>query len=67
MWFPSGSVVKNMPAKQKTWVQYLSQVDPLEKEMKTNYSILVWEISWTEEPGGLWSTGITESEGSDMT
>ena len=67
MWFPSGSVVKNMPAKQKTWVQYLSQVDPLEKEMKTNYSILVWEISWTEEPGGLWSTGVTESEGSDMT
>ena len=67
MWFPSGSVVKNMPAKQKTWVQCLSQVDPLEKEMKTNYSILVWEISWTEEPGGLWSTGITESEGSDMT
>ena len=67
MWFPSGSVVKNMPAKQKTWVQYLSQVDPLEKEMRTNYSILVWEISWTEEPGGLWSTGVTESEGSDMT
>ena len=29
----------------------------LEKEMATHSSILVWKISWTEEPGGLWSTG----------
>ena len=31
--------------------------DPLEKEMATHYSILAWEIPWTEEPGGLnlWS------------
>ena len=27
--------------------------DPLEKEMETHSSILVWEILWTEEPGGL--------------
>ena len=27
--------------------------DPLEKEMATHSSILTWEISWTEEPGGL--------------
>ena len=27
--------------------------DPLEKEMATHSSILAWEISWTEEPGGL--------------
>ena len=27
--------------------------DPLEKEMGTHSSILVWDISWTEEPGGL--------------
>ena len=25
----------------------------LEKEMATYSSILAWEISWTEEPGGL--------------
>ena len=25
----------------------------LEKEMATHSSILAWEISWTEEPGGL--------------
>ena len=27
--------------------------DPLEKEMATSFSILVWKIPWTEEPGGL--------------
>ena len=26
---------------------------PLEKEMATHSSILVWEIPWIEEPGGL--------------
>ena len=25
----------------------------LEEEMATHSSILAWEISWTEEPGGL--------------
>ena len=29
----------------------------LEKEMATHFSILVWRIPWTEEPGGLQSTG----------
>ena len=32
--------------------------DPLEKEMATQWSILAWEIPWTEEPGGLQSTGV---------
>ena len=30
----------------------------LEKEMATHSSILAWRISWTEEPGGLQSTGL---------
>ena len=33
-------------------VQSLGQEDPLEKEMANRYNILVWEIPWTEEPGG---------------
>ena len=49
--FPGGSVVKNLPAKQETWVQFLDQDDPLEKEMATQSSILAWEIPWEEEPG----------------
>ena len=45
--------VKNLPAMQKTWVQFLSQEDPLEKEMATHFSILAWRIPWTEVSGGL--------------
>ena len=44
-------LVKNPPAMQETWVKSLGQEDPLEKEMATYFSILAWEISWTEEPG----------------
>ena len=49
--------LKCLPEMQKTWVQSLSQKDPLEKEMATHSSILAWRIPWTEEPGGLQSTG----------
>ena len=55
--FPDGSVVKNLPAVQKMWIQSLGREDPLEKEIATHFSILAWEIPWTEEPGGLQSTG----------
>ena len=40
------------------WVQSLGREDPLEKEMATHSSILVWEIPWTEEPGGLQAIGL---------
>ena len=36
-------------------VQFLGQKDPLEKEMATHSSILIWEIPWTEEPDVLQS------------
>ena len=42
---------------QETQVQFLSEEGPLEKEMATYFSILVWEIVWTEEPGRLQSMG----------
>ena len=35
-----------------------SREDPLEKEMATHSSIVAWRIPWTEEPCGLWSTGL---------
>ena len=44
-----------MQQPQEIQVQSLDQEDPLEEEMVNHYSILVWEISWTEEPGGLQS------------
>ena len=42
---------------QETWVRSLGWEDPLEKEMANYSSILEWRIPWTEEPGGLQSTG----------
>ena len=42
---------------QDTQVPSLGQEDALEKEMATHSSILAWKIPWTEEPGGIQSTG----------
>ena len=42
---------------QKIQVRQLVPKDPLEWEMATHFSILAWEIPWTEEPGGLQSMG----------
>ena len=46
-------MVKNPPAMPETQIRSLGWEDPLEKGMATHSSILAWEISWTEEPGGL--------------
>ena len=35
-----GQLVKNLPAMQEAWVQFLSREDSLEKEMATQPSIL---------------------------
>ena len=51
-------MVKNLPAMQETWVRSLGQEDPLGKGMAIHINILAWEISWTEEPGGLQSMGL---------
>ena len=57
--FPRGAVVKNpltnLEEARDVWP--LGCEDPLEKEMTTHSSILVWKIPWTEEPGGLQSMG----------
>ena len=49
--------LKRLPAMRETWVWFLGQENPLEKEMATHSSILAWRIAWTEEPGGLQSMG----------
>ena len=46
----------------KTWVRFLGQKDPLEKEKATHSRILVWRIPWAEEPGGLQTMGSQESD-----
>ena len=55
-------MVENLPAMQETWVRFLGWEDPLEKGMAIHSSILVWKISWSEEPGRLQSMGPQESD-----
>ena len=60
--FLIAQMVNNLPAMQETRVRFLGQEDPLEKEMATHSSILAWRIAWTEEPGGLRSMELQESD-----
>ena len=50
-------MVKNLPAVQEIWVQFLGREDPLEKAMATHSRTLAWQIPRTEEPGRLQSMG----------
>ena len=55
--------VKCLSAVWETWVRSLAQENPLEKEIATHSSILVWRIPWTEEPGaGYRPWGHKESD-----
>ena len=49
--------INRLPAMRETQVRSLGWEDPLEKEMATHSTTLAWRIPWTEEPGGLQSTG----------
>ena len=57
-------MVKNLPEMWETWVQFLGQENPLEKEMATHSGILVWRIPLSEELGG---PGPWSHKESDMT
>ena len=50
--------VKRLPAMRVTLVRSLGWEDPLEEEMVTHSNILAWKTPWTEESGGLQSTGL---------
>ena len=54
--------IKRLPAMRESRVQSLGWEDSLEEETATHSSILAWKIPWTEEPGGLQSTGSEESD-----
>ena len=55
--FLAAQMVEFLPTMQRTWVRSLSREGPLEKEMATHSSTLVWKIPWMEEAGGLQSMG----------
>ena len=64
--FPGNSVLNRVRLPmQETWVWSLGQENPLEKDMAIHSSILAWRIPWTEEPGGLQSTG-SQTVGHDL-
>ena len=62
MGFLVPQMVKNLSAVQETEAPSLGREDPLEKGMATHSSILAWRIPWTDEPGGLQSMGLQESD-----
>ena len=41
--------VQNLPVMQETWLQFLGQEDPLEKEMAAHSSILARRIPWIQK------------------
>ena len=60
--FPSGSMIKNPPDNQEMQFRFLGWEDPLEQEMATHSSVLDWEISQREEPGGLQPMGSQKNQ-----
>ena len=56
-------MIRNPPAMQETQVQSLGREDLLEKRMANHSSILAWRIPWTEQPGGLQSSGSQSQAG----
>ena len=57
-------VIKNLPANAGD-LRDLGLISGtgrfLEKGMVTHSSVLAWRIPWTEEPGGLQSTGLQKN------
>ena len=47
--------VKNLPAMQEIWVQFLAWEDPLEEGMATHSSILAWKILMDR---GIWQATV---------
>ena len=70
--FPGGSVVKNPPTVQETWVQSLGQEDPLEQSMATHplqYSCLENPMdreTWRATVHSVAQSGMTEATQHDM-
>ena len=59
--FPGVQMVKDLPAVQETWVQFLGLEEPLEKKMATHCSILAWRSPQTEKPGQILSDSHTHT------
>ena len=56
------SLVAQLVKKPPGNAGHLGWEDSLEKEMETHSGVLVWEIPWTEEPGGLQYMGLQKNQ-----
>ena len=54
--------VKNLPARQETWVRSLGREDPLEESLATPSSILAWRIPTDRGARGTTVHGVTKSQ-----
>ena len=54
-------MVKNLPANVGDVGSVPKSGRSPGEEMVTHSSILIWEIQWTKEPGGLQSIGLPEN------
>ena len=54
--------VKNLPAKQETWVHPMGQEDPLEEEIATDSSILAWRIPMDRGAWRITTHGVPKSQ-----
>ena len=55
-------MVKNLPAKWETWIQFLGWENPLQEGMVTHFSLLAWRIPMDR---GAWQAtihGLSKSE-----
>ena len=59
---PSDSFIKNLLANARDVSSIPGSGKFLEKEMTTYCNIRTWEISWTEEAGGLHFMGSQKSQ-----
>ena len=65
--FPSGSVIKNLPAMQEMQVGSLGQEDPLEKEMAILSSIPVRKSHGQRSLMGYHPQGLKDSNATEAT
>ena len=56
-WAMVAQIQVNLPSMWETRIWSLGWEDTLEKGIETYSRILIWSISWTEEPGRLQSMG----------
>ena len=58
----SKAAIERLKYNEATQVRSLGREDPLEEGMATHFSILIWKIPWTEEPGWATVHRVTKSQ-----